>query len=210
MIAVWAFSPVRQVFGIAAAGLAATLLAWGSAAGPLADGTAAFERSDYATAVNLWRPLAEQGNAPAQAKLGMAYAIGGGVPRDSALAVQWFRKAADQGDPDGEYGLGALYDGGQGVPEDDALAAKWRRKAADQGLAAAQYSLGMMYAYGQGGLRRDLVQAYLWLNIAASRYPPTQAATRAKALAARDAFAAEMSGGQIAKARKLSGAWVRK
>lgn len=192
--------------------MAAALLALGSAAaaGPLEDGTAAFERSDYAAAVGLWRPLAELGNAAAQAKLGMAYAIGGGVPQDFVLAVQWFRKAADQGDPDGEYGLGALYDGGQDVPEDDALAAKRYRKAADQGLAAAQYSLGMMYAYGQGGLRRELVQAYMWLNIAASRYPPTQGAARAKALAARDAFAAEMSGGQIAKAQKLSGAWVRK
>lgn len=203
--------PLRRAFGIAAGGLAAALLALGSAsAGPVEDGTAAFERSDYATAVGFWRPLAEQGNAAAQAKLGMAYAIGGGVPRDFVLAAQWFRKAADQGDPDGEYGLGALYDGGQGVPEDDPLAAKWYRKAADQGLAAAQYSLGMMYAYGQGGLRRDLVQTYMWLNIAASRYPLTQAAARAKALEARDAFAAEMSGGQIAKAQKLSGAWVPK
>jgi hypothetical protein len=118
--------------------LAALLDQSSAAAGPLEDGTAVFERSDYATAVGLWRPLAEQG------------------------------------------------------------------------LAAAQYSLGMMYAYGQGGLRRELVQAYMWLNIAASRYPPTQGTARPKALAARDAFAAEMNGGQIAKAQKLSGAWVRR
>ena len=36
-------------------------------------GASAFERGDYATALREWRPLAEQGNASAQAMLGYLY-----------------------------------------------------------------------------------------------------------------------------------------
>jgi uncharacterized protein len=48
--------------------------------------------------VELWRPLAERGNADAQNRLGVAYELGKGVPQDYATAVSWYRKAADQGD----------------------------------------------------------------------------------------------------------------
>ena len=39
-------------------------------AGPYEDGKAAYRRGDYVTALRLWRPLAEQGNALAQYYLG--------------------------------------------------------------------------------------------------------------------------------------------
>ena len=51
----------------------------------------------YATALRLYRPLAEQGNADAQQALGLIYAKGDGVTQDNAEAVKWFRKAAEQG-----------------------------------------------------------------------------------------------------------------
>ena len=44
------------------------------------DGFAAHQRGDYATALREWRPLAEQGNASAQANLGLMYRMGQGVP----------------------------------------------------------------------------------------------------------------------------------
>ena len=43
------------------------------AAGPLEDADAALKRRDYANAVRLIRPLAEQGNANAQYNLGVFY-----------------------------------------------------------------------------------------------------------------------------------------
>ena len=43
------------------------------AAGPLEDADAAIKRRDYATAVRLIRPLAEQGDANAHYKLGVFY-----------------------------------------------------------------------------------------------------------------------------------------
>ena len=87
-------------------------------AGPLEDGAAAYQRGDYATAAQLSRPLAEQGNAAAQAGLGWMYVNGQGVPQDYAQALIWLRKAADQGDAYGQTNLGFMYVNGLGVPQD--------------------------------------------------------------------------------------------
>jgi TPR repeat protein len=61
-------------------------------------GTAAYKSGDYATALREWKPLAEQGDASAQQKMGWIYAHGRGVPKDYKTAVKWFRLAAKQGD----------------------------------------------------------------------------------------------------------------
>ena len=42
-----------------------------AAAGPLEDGQAAYQKGDYATALQILRPLAEQGNPAAQTVFGM-------------------------------------------------------------------------------------------------------------------------------------------
>ena len=48
---------------------------------------AAYGRQDYAAAIRLCRPLAEQGDAKAQSALGWMYANGHGVPQDDAQAA---------------------------------------------------------------------------------------------------------------------------
>jgi TPR repeat protein len=65
------------------------------AADPLEDAAAAHERGDYATALRLLRPLANQGNSGAQYNLGFMYYEGEGVPQDFAEAVKWYRLAAN-------------------------------------------------------------------------------------------------------------------
>jgi Sel1 repeat len=65
-----------------------------AAAGPLEDGQAAYLRPDYATAMRLLRPFAEQGNAEAQLTLGQMYDFGEGVPQDHVRAHMWFNLAA--------------------------------------------------------------------------------------------------------------------
>jgi len=52
------------------------------------DGVVAYERGDYAAALRLWRPLAEQGNPAAQYNLGVMYREGQSVPQDDAEAVK--------------------------------------------------------------------------------------------------------------------------
>ena len=102
-------------------------------AGPFEDGVAAYERQDYATALRLWRPLADQGDARAQNNLGVMYSNGQGVPQDYAEAVRWYRKAADQGFARAQNNLGVMYSNGRGVPQDYVQAHMWLNLAATKG-----------------------------------------------------------------------------
>jgi len=71
-------------------------------------GLAAYTWQDYATAVRIWQPLAQQGMAAAQHNLGVMYSQGQGVARNDAEAVKWYCKAADQGYALGQRNLGSL------------------------------------------------------------------------------------------------------
>jgi hypothetical protein len=96
---------------------------------------------DNAEAMKWWRKAADQGNAQAQAVLGLLYYHGEGVPSNYAEAIKWWRKAADQGNAGAQANLGFMYYHGEGVPRDNAQAMKWWRKVADQGNAGAQANL---------------------------------------------------------------------
>jgi uncharacterized protein len=77
-------------------------------AGPYEDGSAAYERSDYAIALRLFRPLADQGSVQAQYKIGLMYYSSVGVAQDLAEAAKWFRKAAEQGYSGAQHYLGMM------------------------------------------------------------------------------------------------------
>jgi uncharacterized protein len=63
-------------------------------AGPLEDADAAIKRRD---AVQLIRPLGEQGDANAQYKLAVFYDNSLGVPQDKVSAYMWLNLSAAQG-----------------------------------------------------------------------------------------------------------------
>jgi len=65
--------------------------------GSFEDGDGAFRSRDYATAFKLWRPLAEQGDARAQYRVGALFYYGQGVTENRKEAVLWYRLAAEQG-----------------------------------------------------------------------------------------------------------------
>ncbi len=60
---------------------------------------AAYESGDYATALKVLRPLAEQGQPDAQFRLGTMYDNGLGLPRDAARAEYWYNKACPVPEP---------------------------------------------------------------------------------------------------------------
>ena len=91
----------------------------------LRQGVSAFNRQDYVAASRTFIPLAERGNAPAQAYLAYLFETGRGVPQNYTEAAMWYRRAAEQGDSLAQYSLGLLYDRGQGVPRDIVEASKW-------------------------------------------------------------------------------------
>jgi uncharacterized protein len=108
------------LFGVAAAGQLDA-----AAAGQLKDGLTASARGDYAEAMRLLRPLAEQGDPNAQTVIGLLYGNGRGIPKDYGQALAWFRKAAEQGYEAAQNDLGVMYALGQGAPQDYVQAYMW-------------------------------------------------------------------------------------
>src|SRR6266704_1974029 len=103
----------KRILGILFVALA---LAGTAVAGPLEDGVEAINRGDYATALQLLRPLAEKGDPAAQINLGNMYFDGNGVPQDNGESVKWYLLAAGQGSADAQIALGFLYEYGEAVP----------------------------------------------------------------------------------------------
>lgn len=91
-----------------------------------------YDRANYATALKVWQPLAEQGDATAMTYVGEIHEKGLGVPSDYATAAQWYRRAADKGYARAAVNLGHLYEQGLGVPRDPAQALNLYRRAAGQ------------------------------------------------------------------------------
>jgi len=115
------------------------------------------------------RAAAEQGFAEAEVDLAILYLDGEGVSRDYAQGFSWMQKAANQGDPRAEYNLGNLYGLGRGVTRNTALGVQWFLKAAEDGSPEGAFKMGI--ACEQGVMApRDLVKAYMWYYIGASRY----------------------------------------
>lgn len=116
--------------------LAITLLVGGVSVATAQDfnkGLEATQSGDFETAVQEWRPLAEQGNADAQWGMGVLYDSGDGVPLDDAEAMKWYRLAAKQGFALAQYGLALLYGNGEGVPQNIIRAHMWSNIATANG-----------------------------------------------------------------------------
>jgi len=127
-------------------------------------GIEAWQRADYASAVAIWRPLAEKGDADAQFNLGQAYRLGRGVPINLGLAKSWFERAADAGHLDAETTLGLLlFQNGQAA---DGL--KWLRKAAVEGEPRALLVYGTAL-YNGDGVTQDRELGYAYVSRAAAQ-----------------------------------------
>jgi hypothetical protein len=155
---------------------------------------------------------ANAGDAAAQVQLGdNSRAAGDAVPHNATQsaeyykqAIAWYRKAADLGSIAGQMHLAALYrDGGKGFSRDMSLAAAWYRKAAEQGDPTAQASLGVLYSIGQG-VPRDDVEAYFWLDLAASVKGPNQE----KYAASRQLIGTHITADQLEEVQDRVAAWI--
>jgi TPR repeat protein len=101
-------------------------------------GNAALRKGEYATALKHWMPLAKQGHALAQFRLGFMYSLGWGVDRNVKEAAKWSRKAAVQGDADAQRNLGLSYRDGQGLLQDLVMAYVWLNISATDGGSRAK------------------------------------------------------------------------
>jgi hypothetical protein len=142
----------------------------GQSSASMDEGIAAYNRGDYATALQMLRPLAEQGNTKAQNYLGLMYLKGLGVAQESQEAARWFKKAADQDYAIAQNNLGSMYKYGLGVSQNYTEATKWYSKSAKNGYDKGQYNLGMMHYEGHSvpeGSHINYREAIKWIKKAA-------------------------------------------
>ena len=171
-----------------------------SAGADLASAKHDYQEKNYAAALKESTPLAEQGNADAQVLLGRMYLMGQGVTQDRDQAMKWFKAAAVQGNADAQFLLSSMLllpqkDVGEGM--------KWLRLSADQGMRDAQYLLGKTYLQGLKDVPRDLVQAAMWLELAAKGNTEFYQ----NELRAAEAL---LTADQLAKAKALADEWKPK
>ncbi len=155
------------------------------------------KREDYATAMQIYRELAEQGNADAQNSIANMYSNGLGVPKNPTEGLAWKRKAVDQGhviatadflsetnptalvafirpraekgDADAQKVLGEMYIVGVGVPADPNEAMTWLRKAANQGNPQIQDTVGFYLDTGIANIPKNPTEAFRWYLSRTSR-----------------------------------------
>jgi len=99
---------------------------------------------DYQTAFEIWKSLAEHGNAEAQFNLGRMCSYGRGVKENHKKAIRWYQLAAEQGNAEAQINLGRMYANGRGILKDYKEAVKWYRLAAEQGDVAAKSQLDLL------------------------------------------------------------------
>lgn len=143
-----------------------------SAAGasPLEDGITAFQAGNYQQAFELWKPLAEAGDAKAQYNIGLMFLNGLGLERNAIYARELFLAAARQGLDDAQYNLGLIFFEGISVFRSSREAYQWWSLAAEQNHAAAQFNLGYLYIFGMGTPRDTDKGMALWEASAQNGY----------------------------------------
>lgn len=118
--------------------------------------------------LDLYRHLANKGEAWAMYNMGEAYAKGNGVPQSDDVALTWYMFAAEKENIDAYMALGKLYSDGTAFKPDYTAALDWYTKAATAGDATAQYIVASMYHKGLG-TERDAQKAAEWFKKAAAQ-----------------------------------------
>lgn len=127
------------------------------------------QKKNYTEALILFKQLAEQGSAEAQAQLGVMYEHGEGTKADAKAAVKWYSLASAQDLAWAQINLGLAYANGRGIAKDDSEATKLFRKAALAGNMKAQEMFATMYDEGRAPPQEGLTAAQ-WLNPSNLRY----------------------------------------
>ena len=121
----------------------------------------------------------------------------------STAAAQVPAASVAKPSPSALYEQARQYDLSKNGGQDSGKATVLFRQAADLGSGEAMFSLGVSYWAGRG-VSEDLIEAYKWLDLAA-----TYASNREKdtAVQARNALARVLTPSQIEDAKKRAQAW---
>jgi hypothetical protein len=128
----------------------------------------ALGNGDFATALSILKPLAQEGQARAQYYLGRIYDRGWGVESDQLEAVRLYTLSALQGYSDAFFSLGQKYYSGEGIATDQKSAADLFLLGAITGDRDAQWAIGHCFLYGEGR-DQDVLEGTAWLMLAADQ-----------------------------------------
>jgi len=107
----------------------------------------AYDRADYSTALRIWLPLAQAGDASAQTYVGEIYEKGLGLTADYEAAAHWYGEAVKQGYSRAQINLGNLYEKGLGVEQDKQKALNLYRSASGLGTDHLLYASTLSTTY---------------------------------------------------------------
>jgi uncharacterized protein len=151
--------PVR----VALALLAAAALAGAASAQTVKRGVEAWQKGDYKSAVEIWRPLADSGDLDASFNLAQAYRFGRGVAANLATAKSLLERAARGGHVESQTTLGLLLL--QSGDQADAL--RHLHSAAEAGEPRALLVYGTALINGDG-VTQDRGLGYAYVHAAAA------------------------------------------
>lgn len=124
-------------------------------------GDAAHWAGQFDSAAKLYKRGAEQGDAGAALKLGLA--VDKGRVEGYGKAADWFSKACELGNPVGCHNTGVAYEYGKhGYSIDYIESGRYYGLAAENGYVSSQYNLGSLYANDH--LSND-IEGLKWLVI---------------------------------------------
>ncbi len=148
--------------------------------GDLQKGIAAYQQSDYQTALIELEPLAEAGNAQAQFYVATLFLNGWGVDANLTTAFNYYKESAAQDYLESQHITGAMYYLGWGTEKNHQKALKHFMPAAMAGDVDSQFHVGLIYFEGSAG-EQDYVKAYRWFGVSAKQGKPLSVAFQAQA-----------------------------
>jgi uncharacterized protein len=142
------------------------------------EGRAAYERQEYAKAIEILRPLAAGGNSDAQNIVGRMYSLGQGVTKDESEAMKWITMSAGNGNLEAQETLAAVaimefYEKRLDVGNKEEKI-QWIMSSAKRGNPEAMNMLGMLYSSGNG-VPMTTIEAEKWYCRAIKKGHPQSA-----------------------------------
>ena len=130
------------------------------------DGLSAYQGRNYLEAYYIWKSLAREGDPVSAYNLGILFARGLGVGRDSGKAADFYLQSAETGYPLAQFNLGMAYLAGEVVDRDYRQSALWWLRAAEQENVQATFNLAKLYQQGLGVKKDESIALRLYRKAA--------------------------------------------
>ncbi len=116
---------------------------------------------DFKAAEKWYLAAAKQNAGDAQFRLGTFYHFYK-KPPELKKAIYWLTRAAEGGNELAMFDLSRMLATGEGTKKDPQKALYWLIESARRGTPAAEMQLSDMYAAGSDGVKKDMLQSFLW------------------------------------------------